>query len=213
MDPARAAAILGADPGESPDRLRRRFRRLLLAHHPDLGGSTDAAREVIEAYAALARDAAPDAEPDAARVAEGAADPDAGVEGGAVGDAPGPPEGEPVWRVDDDTLAVALPAEEAYVLAVEAAHRIGSVTYVDRQCGVLEALLRTTEGGTVSMLVTLQGRALGHTDLFFSLEPLDIVRGPFPALSEVTELMGRLMAEGAERPISGAPRRTRQRSH
>jgi hypothetical protein len=182
VDLGRAAAVLGSGPGAGPAELRARFRRLLMEHHPDRGGSDGATRELLEAYDVLLA-AAGSAASDAAAADAGATD----------GASDAPPEGARVWRSDDDTIAVALPADEAYVALVEAAHRMGSVTYVDRHCGVLEALLRTVGGTTVSMLVTLQGRATGYTDVFVSLEAIDAVHGELPGIVEVTEILGQLV--------------------
>ncbi len=186
MDLERAAHVLGVAPGAGMDELRSRFRALLMAHHPDRGGSDHATRELLEAWDVLVaeRTRSP-IEPPAAAPAD-PHPPD-----------PAPP-GERVWRTDDDTLAIALPADEAYVAVVEASHRMGSVTYVDRHCGVLETLLRTVGGSTVSMLVTLQGRAVGHTDVFVSLEPLT-VEGELPSIVDVTELLGQLVDRGLQR--------------
>lgn len=187
MDLGRAAAVLGSPPGAGRAELRARFRRLLMEHHPDRGGTDVATRELLEAYDVLlaaAGSAASDAGATEAPTADAGADP---------GASDPPPEGARVWRADDDTIAVALPADEAYVALVEAAHRMGSVTYVDRHCGVLEALLRTVGGTTVSMLVTLQGRATGYTDVFVSLEAIDAVHGELPGIVEVTEILGQLV--------------------
>lgn len=50
---AGALAILGIPPGLPPDAIRKAFREKLKTAHPDLGGSDEAARRVIDAYRRL----------------------------------------------------------------------------------------------------------------------------------------------------------------
>ena len=50
-------------------------------------------------------------------------------------------------------------------------------------------LLRTRDGTTMSLVISLQGRATGHTEAFVTLEPLDLVRGPLPNVSDLTDLV------------------------
>lgn len=50
---AGALAILGIPPGLPPDAIRKAFREKLKTSHPDLGGSDEEARRVIDAYRRL----------------------------------------------------------------------------------------------------------------------------------------------------------------
>jgi hypothetical protein len=176
VDAHEASTVLGVSEFDAADVVRARYRSLLFSSHPDVGGSHDAVRQVIEAFRVLElRPAEPTL-------------PSLPAETDDVGD----DLAEFVWRVDDGTIAAALPADEFYVRLLEVGHQIGAVTYVDRQCSVLEILLRTTIGTTVSMLVSLQGRAKG-TDAFVSIEPIDAVRGELPSLFDLTELIAHLL--------------------
>jgi nucleoside-diphosphate-sugar epimerase len=56
-------------------------------------------------------------------------------------------------------------------LLVEAGHRVGSISYVDRSCGVFEVIVRL-DGETGSLLVMLQPRGHG-TEAVFALESLE----------------------------------------
>jgi len=180
-DLAGAWAQLGVTPDAGADAVRRAYRDRLFQHHPDTSGSDGTTvRSLIDAYR-LVSGHVPSVGPDAP------SDEGAAVEGT-------PPEPDPVhegdvWLVDSDTIALACPAEDAYIRLLEVAHLIGDVTYVDRSCGLMEALLRTRDGTTLSLVITLQGRATGHTDAFLTLEPLDVVRGPLPAIADLTELV------------------------
>ena len=58
---------------------------------------------------------------------------------------------------------------------LEACHRIGDVTYVDRSCAIFEALVAVEGEGTCSLVITVQGRADG-TDAFCTLEAIERVR-------------------------------------
>jgi hypothetical protein len=91
-----------------------------------------------------------------------------------------------------DTLVLPVPPDEAFLIVLEACHRIADVTYVDRQCGIVEALLRLDGEGTCSLVVTFQGRAHG-TDAFCTLEAIEHV-GSLP----VDPIVRRLGAAAAE---------------
>ena len=176
MDTAEARAILGLHGQADPEEARLAFRRLLREVHPDRNDASDAAartRAIVGAYRAL-RDA-PTADPIIEAAAEHettAADDDDGI-----------------TLVDADTIGIALPADEAFTVLLEVAHRIGDVTYLDRQNELLEALLRTEQGVTVSMVISLQGRASGVTEAFVTLEALDAARGALPLVADVTALL------------------------
>ena len=73
--------------------------------------------------------------------------------------------------VGPDTLLLAAPPDEAFALLVEAGHRVGNVSYVDRSCAIFEVVVRQ-DGETCSLVVTLQGRAHG-TEAFLTLEALE----------------------------------------
>ena len=47
---AGALAVLGVPPGSPPDVIRKAYRGKLMETHPDVGGSEEAVRRVIEAY-------------------------------------------------------------------------------------------------------------------------------------------------------------------
>jgi hypothetical protein len=89
---------------------------------------------------------------------------------------PRPPPPPPPPRVGsavvgEDTLLLAAPPPEAFALLLEAGHRIGSVSYVDRSCGIFEVVVDQADE-TCSLLVTLQGRGHG-SEVVFALESLE----------------------------------------
>jgi hypothetical protein len=73
--------------------------------------------------------------------------------------------------VGADILLLAAPPAEAFARLLDAAHRIGSVSYVDRSCGIFEVVVHRA-GETCSLLVTLEGRGHG-TEVVFALESLE----------------------------------------
>jgi hypothetical protein len=73
--------------------------------------------------------------------------------------------------VGGDTLLLAAPPDEAFALLLEAGHRVGNVSYVDRSCAIFEVVVRQ-DGETCSLVVTLQGRAHG-TEAFLTLEAME----------------------------------------
>jgi hypothetical protein len=50
---SQALALLGLEPGASPAAIKRAYRRLAKAHHPDLGGDAEAFRRLDDAYRSL----------------------------------------------------------------------------------------------------------------------------------------------------------------
>ncbi len=151
--------MLGVAPDASWAAVRSAYRRAIRAAHPDVaGGSSSRAATLNVAYATLvrARRAAP-SEPVRSR--------------------PRPPRVGPIEVLDGDTLRVAAPPDEAFLAVLEACHRIGDVTYVDRSCAILETLVRIPGEGACSLVVSFQGRALG-TDAFCTLEAIEHVGSP-----------------------------------
>jgi hypothetical protein len=155
---ARAQLGLGNDP--TWPEVRAAYRALIQAAHPDrAGGDTQRAAALNAAYATLVR---------ARRTGDLAQPP------------PPPPQpwpDEPPELLDGDTIRLAVPADEAFVRLLDAAHRIGDVTYVDRSCAIFEALVPVDGQGACSLVVTLQGRAEG-TDAFCTLEAIERVASP-----------------------------------
>ena len=171
MDVARRRARSWASgPRRRGLQVRIAYRAQIAASHPDrVGGDPARAAIVTEAYATLERAhregrladrrRAPPAARTAARRAAGRA---ARRATGGARRRHRPPGGAP---------------DEAFVRLVEACHRIGDVTYIDRSCAILEALLPVEGEGVCSLVITLQGRADG-TDAFCTLEAIEHVASP-----------------------------------
>jgi hypothetical protein len=161
MDVREARVVLGVDPADGWDVVRAAYRRRIRAAHPDTHGvgATATAARLNEAYAVLSR---------AKRAGILTTVP------GAPAPPPGPPPAPPpvgVAVVGGDTLLLAAPPPEAFALLLEAGHRVGEVTYVDRSCAIFEVVLRQ-DGETCSLVVTIQGRAHG-TEAFLTLEAME----------------------------------------
>jgi hypothetical protein len=168
VDVAEARAVLGVGEGDRWEVVRLAYRRRIRAAHPDtLGVATNpAAVRLNEAYAVLSR----------AKRAGTLDAGTAGARGAPRPPAPAPPPPTPpppvgVTMVGSDTLLLAAPPDEAFALLVEAGHRVGNVSYVDRSCAIFEVVVRQ-DGETCSLVVTLQGRAHG-TEAFLTLEALE----------------------------------------
>lgn len=166
MDVPAARARLGLGPRPSWAEVRVAYRAQIAAAHPDrAGGDPERAAAVTAAYAVLEtayREGRLQQPPEPTRPA------------------PPPlhdPMVEPPEVLDGDTVHLACPPDEAFVRLVEACHRIGDVTYVDRSCAILEALVRVDGEGVCSLVITLQGRADG-TDAFCTLEAIEHVASP-----------------------------------
>ena len=114
--------------------MRIAYRAQIAASHPDrAGGDPARAAVVTEAYATLERAhregrlADRPRRPRRRHRRRGPAPPAA-------------PLDEPPEVLDGDTVHLAAPPDEAFARLVEACHRIGDVTYIDRSCAILEAL-------------------------------------------------------------------------
>lgn len=91
-----------------------------------------------------------------------------------------------ISRAADDTLAFAAPADETFLLLLEAAHDIGELTYLDRSVPILEAICRFEGTPALSLVITLQGRNDG-TEAFCTVESIEARSGP-PAAAVVDVL-------------------------
>jgi hypothetical protein len=179
VDVDEARAVLGVAAGDGWDEVRASYRRLIREAHPDVTGdgrgTTTARRaaQLNEAYAVLSR---------AKRAGTLDSPGPAGANGGRratsprrpaarARPAPPAPPAIGVRLAGPDTLLLAAPPELAFALLVEAAHRVGSISYVDRSCGIFEVVVRL-DGETGSLLVMLQPRGHG-TEAVFALESLE----------------------------------------
>ena len=93
-----------------------------------------------------------------------------------------------------------VPPDEAFVRVLEACHRIGDVTYIDRSCAILETLVQVDGEGTCSLVITLPGRADG-TDAFCTLEAIEHVASP--PVRPVVEGLVAALPRSAERRRHG----------
>jgi hypothetical protein len=189
MDVHEARRVLEVADGDGWDAVRASYRRLIRAAHPDReGGTTRAAVRLNEAYAVLSR-----ARRQGSPVGTGAKPAGAGrtrAPGPPSPPAPPPPPRVGAAVVGEDTLLLAAPPPEAFGLLLEAGHRIGSVSYVDRSCGIFEVVVQPS-GETCSLLVTLQGRGHG-TEVVFAMESLERAASlsPEPYTRRLAEMLG-----------------------
>jgi hypothetical protein len=162
VDVVEARAVLGVSAGDGWDVVRLAYRSRIRAAHPDVHGvgTTPVAARLNEAYAVLSRARRAGATPPTAT---------------PTPPAPAPPPPAPprvgVRVVGGDTLLLAAPPDEAFALLLEAGHRVGNVSYVDRSCAIFEVVVRQ-DGETCSLVVTLQGRAHG-TEALLTLEAME----------------------------------------
>jgi len=102
---------------------------------------------------------------------------------------------EPILVALDDaqTIAVGASAGETLMLIIDAAHHLGEITYLDPSAGLVEVVVEFIEAPTSSILMTLQGRATGVTEVFVTAEPLS--GGDAPPSDAVTRLLLRTLVE------------------
>jgi hypothetical protein len=168
VDVHEARTVLEVADGDGWDAVRASYRRLIRAAHPDRAGGTGrAAARLNEAYAVLSRARRQGSPVRTTTVPAGPRRP---------ARRPPPPPPAPPPRIGTavvgaDILLLAAPPAEAFARLLDAAHRIGSVSYVDRSCGIFEVVVHRA-GETCSLLVTLEGRGHG-TEVVFALESLE----------------------------------------
>ena len=170
MDVAVARTELGLGPAPTWTEVRVAYRAQIAASHPDrAGGDPARAALVTEAYATLERahreGRLAELRPVGPRLTVAERRP------------PAAPLHEPPEVLDGDTVHLAVPPDEAFARLVEACHRIGDVTYIDRSCAIFETLVPVEGEGACSLVITLQGRADG-TDAFCTLEAIEHVATP-----------------------------------
>lgn len=173
MDTREALGVLGLEPGVALDDVRTTYHRLLHTHHPDIAGpgATAHTARLIEAYGILvaAHDLTEQPEPERAPPPP-----------------PNPVAGPEVTALDEDTIAIVAPAPEAFAHLYEAAGRVGDISYVDRNLGILEIIVRFEGGPSCSVVMTLQGRA-HFTEVFCTMESIEAA--PAPPIAPVIDAL------------------------
>jgi hypothetical protein len=161
MDVVEARSVLGVTEGDGWAVVRQAYRGRIRAAHPDTHGvgATATAVRLNEAYAVLSRAKRAGALPTPAPPRPAPPPP------------PPPPPLVGVSVLGSDTVLLAAPPDEAFALLLEAGHRVGNVSYVDRSCAIFEVVVRQDDE-TCSLVVTLQGRAHG-TEAFLTLEAME----------------------------------------
>lgn len=184
MTPSDARALLGVSPQATHDEVRAAFRAQIGRHHPDVNpapGTSARAMALIEAWEVLS-------------VEPAVTDP-------PVTDPPitDPPITGPLaaWATGSSVMAAA-PADEVMLWLIDAAHRVGDVTFLDMAAGLVEALVEFVDGPVVTLTLSLQGRVAAGTEVFISMEPWS--RPPRPDLPDpgaVARLLAHHLCEAA----------------
>lgn len=160
---AEAWAILDIKPCEDAQIVRSRYMALLLATHPDVSHHTDATAATAELNTAFRI---------ISRSMLGQVTPRAPAPTGFGGDDMG------IVLIDDDTIGVDAPPSETYFRLVEACHRLGEVTHVEPGSGLLSVVISFVDAPTCQLLLTLQGRATGLTEIFCAIESIETADAP-----------------------------------
>jgi len=182
MTPDEARAVLGLHHGASLEDAVASHRRLQRRHHPDVTGPGDpeatarSARfnEALRVLRTHAEETVPVAPTDhtVAAVAED----------------------EPVAvTVECGSLFVGAPTDETFLRLLDAGAALGGIGHVDPRLGLLELLIRFPQGPTCSVLITLQGRAMG-TEVFCEMESIEA--DPTPPLEPVLHALAEAVASG-----------------
>ncbi len=184
-----ALVLLELQPGDTEEQARRSYRQLLHRTHPDRSAAADATERtvhltaayevVLEHLRAAADEVLDDDRSQGATASPRAAAPTASTVPVAV------------ELVDGETIAIDAPALEVVPLLIEAAHQLGEISYLDPNAGLLEVIVEFVGAPTSSVVLTLQGRANGTTEVFCSVEALS--GGEVPAADAVAQLLVRTL--------------------
>ncbi len=167
-----AWSVLCMDPSADAGVVRTRYLELVRAAHPDVSSHSDAAETTVElnlAFRAI-RDA---------MVMELAPLGQAWMEPGR--------DIVTVAMLDDDTIAIEAPPGETYLRLIEACHQLGEVVHVEPMSGLLSVIVEFVDGPTCQLLLTLQGRATGMTEVFCTIESFQAAEPP--PIEAVTRLL------------------------
>jgi hypothetical protein len=182
LDVTEALAVLGIREGTDLAGARAAYRGLVRAAHPDVAPDDRDAHartaRLTEAYEVLV-----------AYVDANGAMPTAPAPPPTPAPAPAAPPTDPpvtVDALDEGTIALGVPAPEAFALLYEAAGRVGGIAYYDRHLGILEIIVRFEGGPSCSVVMTLQGRA-HHTEVFCTMESIEST--PAPAIAPVIDAL------------------------
>lgn len=170
MTPTEARTLLGVTDQSDWEHVRRRYRERIRSVHPDVtGGSPAEAATVNLAFATLVR---------ARR--SGATDPPPRPRPDRT-DTPTRPLSADVSLVGDDTLVVIAPPDETFRRVLAGLDLIGEISYVDRSGPIVETVVVLEDGSSHSLVITFQGRGIGSTEVFATLESIQTVAAGSPA--------------------------------
>lgn len=153
--PDEARRTLGVGAGATPAELRRAWRRLVREAHPDVAPpGTDAAGRTARINAAytLLR---------------------AGLRDGRQETRTPVPAPPPKAAVGSGTIVFDGAPTPTFLRLLEAAYRVGDVTHIDLDGGLLEILVDEPGVGVCSVLVDVEGRPDGRTEASVSIEVLN----------------------------------------
>ena len=187
MDHAEALTLLGLRGEPVEEDVRAAFRHLIWQSHPDVTTSGATADDGAQAHLLIT---AYRVALDRARTAWRGGSParsEATAERSDVSE-PVVDPGKRAWLVDRDTIALRCFHEEAFARLLDVGTLLGAITYLDRQGELIEVMLTTKLGDTVSLVISFQGRA-EWVEAFLTTEVLDIARHELPTVDQITELV------------------------
>ena len=173
MDTTEAFSLLGVSAADDWATVRAAYRQRIRQAHPDVvTGQAEAAARINAAYTYLAR---------ARRTGTAPAAPLP-----RPTRAPAPPRPRRAIAADvellgTDTLIMQTPPDETFARLLVALDRLGEITFVDRSCPIVEAVLVLDDGTSHSLVLTIQGRG-ASTEVFATLEALTTVASRDPSL-------------------------------
>ena len=183
MDVREARTVLRVGDADGWDEIRASYRRLIRLAHPDVAGGRRPHREAAllnQAYAVLSR----------ARREGRLHAPPRPASAPAPAPPPPPPPLHGARALGDDTILLAAPPDGAFGLLLDAGHRIGSVSYVDRSCAIFEVVVQL-DGEACSLVITVTPRGHG-SEAELTVESLGRVasHSPAPVLRRLLTLIG-----------------------
>jgi hypothetical protein len=183
-----ARRVLGlGEAWEDPARVRRAYLDAMRRVHPDVNHEPGAAEQAMALNVAYQLICAVIANQQSSR-------PAAVRQSRPASHAPAP--ARLVRLAADDTISMAVPAHEAFLVAHEASQSIGDVSYVDLDAGLLQVIVEFEGYPPCQLHLDLQGRAAsGSTEVFVTIE--SATGAAAPPIGPVTVLVADAMAAAA----------------
>ena len=171
---ASAWQTLGIEPTPDREAVRGAYVARLFERHPDLSPEADADRataRLLEAFRVVVAelDRAPRVQPEPAPATAGA----------VIQTLP----------TDDDSFIVGAPLPQTLGIVLDAANRLGEITYIEPGSGLVQAVVEFVDGPVCQLLLSLQPDPQSDRGTMVTCSADSLDSNPAPPIAAVCELV------------------------